>query len=226
MDTHGTLCIGFGGGEPTLHPQLFDLCAYATNNTRLAVSFTTHGHHLTEELLSSLKNKVQFVRVSMGGVGSTYERTCNRSFDALLRRLDAVRNVLPFGINYLVNEETLPELDAVVGVATRAGASELLLLPEQAANGRHGLTGAAAKALQAWVIGYTGSLRLAVSEAGAEGMPTCNPLPRETGLRAYAHIDAHGLLKRTSFETRGIAIKEDGILPALRRLHQDTHFTV
>ena len=44
LDENGCLGIGLGGGEPTLHPDLPRLCRYATENTGLAVTFTTHGH--------------------------------------------------------------------------------------------------------------------------------------------------------------------------------------
>ena len=87
--------------------------------------------------------------------------------------------------------------------------------------GRAGLTEDTAGALRKWVRRYSGGHRLAVTETGAEGMPTCNPLPHETGLRAYAHIDANGVLKRTSFDTGGIAIGCEGVLPALCQLHEE-----
>jgi len=65
-------------------------------------------------------------------------------------------------------------------------------------------------------------MRLAVSERGAEGMPTCNPFVKEAGLYAYAHVDAHGVLKRTSYDGEGVAIGPDGILSALTKLHFQT----
>jgi len=46
LDANGCLGIGLGGGEPTLHPRLVELCQYATQHTRLAVTLTTHGHRL------------------------------------------------------------------------------------------------------------------------------------------------------------------------------------
>jgi hypothetical protein len=66
-------------------------------------------------------------------------------------------------------------------------------------------------------------LRLSVSEKSAEGLPTCNPFTNETGLEAYAHIDAHGVLKQTSFELEGIPIGSKGVLSALTELRYRTH---
>ena len=220
LDAHGTLGIGFGGGEPTLHPQFIDLCFYGASKTGLAVTFTTHGHHLDEALLSKLAGNVHFIRISMDGVGPTYERLRNRPFKDFVRRLAAVKAVAPFGINYLVNEDTVSELDTAATVAELAGSSEFLLLPEHPPNRPHGFTTATARALHAWVTRYSGSLTLTISDAGTDGLPTCNPLQREEGLSSYAHVDANGVLKRTSFDAAGVPIGADGFLSALTKLNQ------
>src|ERR1019366_2507862 len=172
LDAHGTLGIGFGGGEPTLHPRFADLCLHGANQTGLAVTFTTHGHHLDDALLAQVAGNIHFIRVSMDGVGRTYERLRNRPFEKLARRLAAVRAAAPFGINYLVNEDTVSELDTAVAFAEEAGASEFLLLPEDPPNRPGGFTASTARVLHAWVTCYSGGLPLAISETGADGMPT------------------------------------------------------
>ncbi len=225
LDANGTIGVGFGGGEPTLYRRFVDLCAHASQNTGLAITFTTHGHHLDDELLAALKGNVHFVRISMDGIDSTYERLRRRPFKALRERLNAIREIMPFGINYVVNSDTLPDIDAAAAFAKETGASEFLLLPEQPVNGQGGITDATAEALRAWVRRYSGDMRLAVSETGAEGMPTCDPFRNETGLRAYAHVDAHGVLKHTSYDHKGVAIGPDGIMSALDHLHHQSGTT-
>ena len=215
LDANGCLGIGFGGGEPTLYRCFAELCRYAARNTQLAVTFTTHAHHLTDAFAASLAGSVHFVRVSMDGVGPTYEALRGRTFEALRRRLDTVGALSPFGINFVVNARTLPDLDAATELAAEVGAAEFLLLPEQPVRGKGGIDERTARALQSWVDLYRGKVPLAVSEAGAEGLPTCNPLEAETGLRAYAHIDASSVLKRSSYETDGIAIDDNGVMRAL-----------
>jgi MoaA/NifB/PqqE/SkfB family radical SAM enzyme len=221
LDSHGTIGVGFGGGEPTLYPRFTDLCAYASRNTGLAVTFTTHGHHLEEGFLVKLRGHVHFVRVSMDGIDSTYERLRGRPFDALRQRLSAIREIAPFGINYVV-----PNIDAAAAFAQQAGAFEFLLLPEQPVNGQGGITDDTAQALRDWVGRYSGGMRLAVSERSSEGMPTCNPFVKETGLRAYAHVDARGVLKRTSYDSEGVVIGPDGIMLALAQLRHQTRTTL
>lgn len=218
LDAHGCLGIGFGGGEPTLSPHLSALCRYVTHSTNMAVTFTTHGHRLDDRLAEQLCGNIHFIRVSMDGVGSTYENLRGRSFAALLNRIPKIRSIAPFGINFVVNAQTFPDLDKAVAVAVQLGAFEFLLLPEQPINGAGGIDSQTETMLQSWVATYRSSIRLAISEAGSVGFPVCHPLAKEDGLRAYAHIDASGYLKRSSYDRFGVRIKTGGILEAMQAL--------
>ncbi|BED99905.1 hypothetical protein VAWG001_15200 [Aeromonas dhakensis] len=80
------------------------------------------------------------------------------------------------------------------------------------------IDGIVSQALQDWVYNYKGKVRLAVSEAGASGLPTCDPLPNERGLQAYAHIDASGMLRASSYSPVGTKIGDVGVLSALEQL--------
>lgn len=220
LDANGCLGVGFGGGEPTLYPYFAELCRHVAHKTRLAVTFTTHAHRLDDALIASLAGSVHFVRVSIDGVGATYEALRGRPFAALCRRLEVVRTLAAFGINFVVNSSTLPDLDAAIELATQVGATEFLLLPEHSARGRSGIDDATVRALRRWVTLYRGKVPLTVSEDGAQGLPTSDPCPGEIGLRAYAHIDASGVLKRSSYDRDGVAIAADGVMRALKMLRR------
>lgn len=218
LDAEGCLGIGFGGGEPTLHPDFVDICRRAAGETQLAVTFTTHGHRLTPQLVERLKGSIHFARISVDGVGRTYEEQRGKQFASLLRSMELIATLAPFGINVVVNEGTVAELDAMYELAERVGASELLLLPQQATTAVASMDRVVGRALQDWVCSYRGKVRLAVSEAGASGLPTCDPLPDERGLQAYAHIDASGVLRTSSYSPTGEKIGDAGVLSALKRL--------
>src|SRR5690606_21584969 len=111
LDSNGTLGVGFGGGEPTLYPGFARLCQHAARDTQLSVTFTTHGHHIDEVMADELRGNVHFIRLSMDGVGQTYETIRRRSFDDLLARMKLVRTIASFGVNFVVNDHTLPDLD-------------------------------------------------------------------------------------------------------------------
>jgi len=218
LDRHGCLGIGFGGGEPTLYRRFAELCQTITQVTKLAVTFTTHAHHLNDKYLASLVGNVNFVRISMDGVGDTYERLRGKSFENLKHRLETIRLLIPFGINFVVNKETILDLDTAITIAGEIGAKEFLLLPEQSVKGVGGIDDTTAEELRQWVCNYHGSVPLTVSEVGSAGMPFCTPFINDIGLRAYAHIDASGTLKRSSYDNQGVAIEGQGIFKALELL--------
>ncbi len=218
LDANGCIGVGFGGGEPTLYPRLLEICAYAVRETNLAVTMTTHAHRLNDQLLYELSGHLHFVRVSMDGVGPTYESIRCRPFDTLIDRITALKRIVRFGINFVVNSKTIGDLDTAVHLATDIGASEFLLLPELAVGKGVGIDEKTTITLRKWVNAYHGSLPLAISENGAEGLPICNPLSSETGLVAFAHIDASGIIKQTSYDTEGILIQEKGVMDAFNKL--------
>ncbi len=218
LDINGCLGVGFGGGEPTLYPRLVELCHFTIQHTRLAVTLTTHALNLDTRMLDELSGNVHFVRVSMDGVGATYESIRGYPFSIFLDCLNNVSSIAPLGINFIVNTNTLQDIDTAVKLASDVGAAEFLLLPEQPVRGFGGIDEITTESLRQWVSIYKGPVPLTVSEAGADGLPTCNPLPSETGLLAYAHIDASGSLKRSSFETHGVVIGKEGVMQALNVL--------
>jgi MoaA/NifB/PqqE/SkfB family radical SAM enzyme len=218
LDANGCIGVGFGGGEPTLYPRLAELCSYTAEKTGLAVTMTTHAHHLSDHLLKDLSGNVNFIRVSMDGVDATYESIRGRSFASLIQRIKALSKSFPFGINFVVNSKTIDDLDKAIDLAEEFGCSEFLLLPEEATLRTGGIDSDTRRILQEWVANYRGCIPLTVSESGADGLPICNPLIAETGLDAFAHIDASGILKRTSYSIDGVQIIEDRVMPALRKL--------
>jgi sulfatase maturation enzyme AslB (radical SAM superfamily) len=220
LDRAGCLGIGFGGGEPTLHPDFARLCQFAAENTTLAVTFTTHAHYLDDELAEKLSGHVHFIRVSMDGIGTTYESFRGKSFAEFLCQLAQVRSLAPFGINFVVNAVTFRDIDAAVALAVEVGAVEFLLLPERAAQGRSGIDDITRRELCAWVNAARPNIRLTISEGDAAGFPTCDPLAKEKGLRSYAHVDAARTLKRSSFDEQGVVIGPAGISKAIEQLRQ------
>jgi MoaA/NifB/PqqE/SkfB family radical SAM enzyme len=217
LDENGCLGVGFGGGEPALHRNFTEICQQTANRTKLAVTFTTHAHRITPGYRDLLKGCVHFIRVSVDGIGLTYEALRGRLFSALTERLETIRKIAPFGINYVVNVRTFGELDAAIDFAQGWGASEFLLLPEQPVAGSDGVDAETMCALRTWVRGYRGAIPLAISEAYSGGLCT-GTFSCEPGLRGYAHIDANGILKRSSYDKQGILIGKSGVMEALRRL--------
>ena len=219
LDQGGCLGLGFGGGEPTLHPHFASICQRVTMATRLAVSFTTHGHRLTDQMADQLAGSVNFVRVSVDGIEETYSRIRGRRFSTLLEKLRIVRTIAPFGVNYVVNANTIQDLDRAAAIAFGHGATEMLLLPERSVAGKGGIDGATKRSLEHWIRRQS-QYRLAISDSPTlTGVPTADPFHDVDGLTGYAHIDASGRLYASSFSNKGVTIREpiDSAIAELRR---------
>lgn len=220
LDGAGCLGIGFGGGEPTAHPRFADLCVQIAESTSMAVTFTTHGHRLTPNLAESLRGSVHFARLSVDGIGATYERLRRRPFAAVLAAAAALRSVAPIGINTVVNSDTIGDLDSIAEFAADVGASELLLLPEQPTAATLGISDADAKRLIRWLRTARTRVRLAISRSGLEAsLPAVEAIPGERPLDAHLHVDATGFLRPNAYAPVGLPI-EGSILDAVRALRE------
>ncbi len=221
LDENGCLGVGFGGGEPTLYRQFSEVCKFAAKSTNLAVTFTTHGHNLDERLVARLFGNVHFLRISMDGVGSTYEALRGRPFSSLLYRIRVARSLAPVGVNYVVNKRTVADLDQAISIASDLGVTEFLLLPEEPVRGTGGIDDETLEKLLRWVEDYAGTIPLTISEGQAIGVSVADPFSVEPGLRGFAHIDAKGVLKRTSYDEEGQPVGTSGVIDALRLLSEE-----
>jgi MoaA/NifB/PqqE/SkfB family radical SAM enzyme len=185
------------------------------------VTLTSHGHRWNAELVEQLRGSVHFVRVSVDGVSGTYEKLRDRWFGDLLQRLELISGAFSVGINCIVNKSTLPELDAVAALAADVGAAQLLLLLEQPTRSTPGANADVVAGMHDWIRGHQGSVPLATGEQDADGLPTARPLPGEVGLRSYAHIDATGNVRATSYSSRTVPIDDRGVLAAIKELRGD-----
>ena len=220
VDGSGCLGVGFGGGEPTAYPRFAELCAQITKSTSMAVTFTTHGHRVTTELTDALRGSVHFPRLSVDGVGTTYERLRRRPFTAVVAAATLLRSVAPIGINVVVNADTVGELDELVEFADHVGASELLLLPEQPTAARPGISEATAERLLSWIQTASTPVRLTISRSGLEvSVPAAEAIPGERPLEAHLHVDATGVLRPHVYSSVGVPI-EGSILDAVQALRE------
>ena len=128
-----------------------------------------------------MRGSVHYVRVSVDGIGATYESLRGRGFDVLRSQLAIIREVAPFGINFVVNARTLPDLGAGIELGNEFGATEFLLLPEQPVAGTGGIDPTTLRALRQWIDRYRGGIPLAISESYS-GNIACGRIDGEEGL--------------------------------------------
>ena len=221
LDEAGCFGIGFGGGEPTLFPGFANLCRELHRSTDLAITLTTHGHRFDSSLVDQLSGNVEFIRLSMDGIGSTYERLRGRPFHTFREKLDKVRSTARFGINYVVNKETIDDLPKAADFAFESGAEELLLLPETAFGGSLSLGPELMDRLSGWVRENYGRRRLAVSAHSGKHIdaPMLLISRPEHESFDFMHVDAFGTLKVSAFAESGIRLRDsDSLIANIRRL--------
>lgn len=220
LDSAGCLGIGFGGGEPTTHPRFAELCQRIAQATSLAVTFTTHGHRLTPVLADLLRGSVHFARLSVDGVGTTYERLRGRPFSRVITAATLLSSVAPIGVNTVVNAETVVELDEIASFAASIGAIELLLLPQQPTAAAGGIAPSDVERLVDWVRDARPDVRLAIARSGFESsLPTVELIPGEHPLDAHMHLDATGMLRPDAFAAAGTRV-EASVLDAVEALKE------
>jgi pyruvate-formate lyase-activating enzyme len=220
LDLGGCLGIGFGGGEPLIFPGFAALCGVVATETSLAVTFTTHGHRLSGAVARQLLGYVHFIRVSVDGVATTYQQLRGRSFDAIRKQLDLARSISRLGLNVVVNERTVRELDAVARLAVDSGAEELLLLPQRRPDGSLAIGAETQIALDEWAASYRGTLRLTAAAGGlGPDVPIADPFAEDRHWNRLAHILATGIVKRDAFAASGVSIG-DSLMAALRELQE------
>lgn len=221
LDREGCFGIGFGGGEPTLFPGFASLCRELHEGTKLAITMTTHGHRFESRLVDQLSGNIEFIRASMDGIGSTYERLRGRPFPVFKEKLDMIRSTARFGINYVVNAETMDDLPRAAEFAFEEGAEELLLLPQLASDGGPTLEPGLMERLSGWVQENYRRCRLATSPYGAEHIdaPMLVTSQPEYETFDFLHVDAFGVLKLSAFSRIGIRLDDaPSIIASIERL--------
>jgi MoaA/NifB/PqqE/SkfB family radical SAM enzyme len=222
LDEAGCHGIGFGGGEPTLHPQFTELCQFGRTETELAITATSHGLGINRDLIRKLRESLHFLRISMDGVGKTYESIRGVPFNEFRDRLRLLGGEIPFGINYVVNHQTIGDLDSASVIAEESGAAELLLLPEVGIGRGVPIAQRTLADLKEWVESYKGSLQICISSAHQEFFVSDIPLSQEEPLLAYVHVAANGVLKETSFDVGGVPIGPEGLMAAFQCIRNDS----
>lgn len=216
IDRYGSIGVGFGGGEPTLYPKFTELCQFAAANTDLSVSFTTHGHRITAAMAEQLKGNIHFIRVSVDGLNETYEKLRGRSFSGLLSHMELIGSIAPFGVNYVLNADTLPDLSEAVSYWEQFGATEFLILPEIDFTGS--ISTNLLGNLRTFLSDYSGKLPLRINENCSEDMPVALPFHDSDSLQAYAFVDAKGRLRGTNYQHDGIDICGRSLVDNLEKM--------
>jgi len=115
----GVFSLSFGGGEPTLHPDVFEIAKYAREKQVLP-NMTTNGLTMTEQLAEECK--------VFGNVHFSIHKLQDMEFVfSAIRTYRKATGKRP-GLNLLLTTETVPHLDDIFRTARKAGIKIILFL--------------------------------------------------------------------------------------------------
>ena len=140
-------------------------------------------------------------------------------------KLKLVKATARFGINFVVNADTISDLPSAADFAFDSGAEQLLLLPQTSTDGRITLSDRLMETLSAWIQANYQTYRLAISKHAIEFVDAPLLMAQNSKYESYEfmHVDALGHIRRTAFSTKGIALKpEDSILDCIKALRSSS----
>ena len=140
----------------------------------------------TNDLAEGLRGSVHFVRVSMDGVGATYESIRRRSFPDLLARLKLC-DPSPASASTSWSTITRCPTSMKRRVAARARSLRAAAPPPDARTPRARRPPRHVAGPSSVGRGVQGPLKLCINEAKREGFPTCDPSGRTRSSRVCAH---------------------------------------
>jgi len=121
--------IALGGGEPLLYPRLVDMVRLAREHS-VVPNLTTNGNLLTREMAYELKEAgLGQAQISLNGADEAVNARTRPNFAAAMQAIENCRAAgLSWGLNFLVTRGNLTELETVIGLGRRLGATSVNIL--------------------------------------------------------------------------------------------------
>lgn len=207
LDDLGCLEVTLGGGEPLLYPQFPEVCKWIWDNTNLAISVTTHGHHLSSSIISQIADKISSLRFSIDGIEPYYSQVKGRPLRNLVDIILGIRGKIPFGINTVVRPGKLCAVSEVIELAIEIGSGNVLIIPEHK-DGQFILEKCEWQQLNRLLDSYKSKIQLFISNDAYEFV-TINCLETESKDEfLFGHVSAERKLKPDSYSKHGITIED------------------
>lgn len=208
LNDNGCLSIGLGGGEPTLWPDLLELLSYISQ-TEMAVTLTTNGSADISCYKEILKY-VNLLRFSVDGLHEVYETNRGQSFFPLITKIHELVYCGKVGLNYLLTDETVLQLDEFKEYIDLICPYEILLIPCINSNGNISLSNHSIAVLNKWLLAHVNKLPISLSYAGlgiisSDILPVQNFSP-DMQHRYFLHINSQGELANNVFASERLNI--------------------
>ena len=119
---YGIPALLLSGGEPTIHPQFFELAGYARSKG-LRLTLSTNGTLIDEEKASQIKDLgFSYVGISLDGIGATHDYFRGRE-GAFDKAVQAFRNCKAVGqkvgLRLTLSRQNIDDLDQILDFIER-----------------------------------------------------------------------------------------------------------
>ena len=203
----GTFDIALGGGEPFLHPDLDEICNRIWCETDLGLSVTTNGTLLTQDNVESIKNFLSILRISIDGVADTFQSNREYNFAVIESNLAMASKLLRVGINIVIKDDTIDQLDDIAKLYHKYQCSELLLLP-YIKGGTIILKPKTCFTLEKWIAKNNGKINLRILSQAKQKIKAAYLINYPGWEDSYVYIDVDNKLKANSYVEAGIEIRK------------------
>lgn len=219
LDSNGCLSIGIGGGEPTLHPDLLEILDII-NHTKMAATITTNGSAKID-YYRIIINKVNLIRFSLDGFNDVYENIRKQNFDCLISKIKTLAKETKVGINYLLTDDTVNQLDMLKDLATEVKPEEILLLPYINKNKIVDLSHNSIVTTNQWLKKNKNHLPICLSYSALHTFDFEYLSVQEYNSNIqdeyFLHVTANKKLLRNVFSEEGIIVR-DSLITAIEKL--------
>jgi len=203
----GVFSVSFGGGEPTLHPDLLEIASYAREK-RILPNMTTNGLTMTEQFAEKC-----FV---FGNVHFSIHTLHDMNY--IFKAIQTYKNITGNkpGLNLLLTKETMPHMEEIINKAKKSGIKKVLFLRYKTTDNNIDVQGLCAdreleefhliikklqRANKQLMFLFDCSLFEILAEKGFLDKETCRKFDYNgcMGGNAYIAIDVNGMYKPCSF---------------------------
>ena len=126
---NGAKMLQITGGEPMLHPRIFDVIAYANKNGMLS-ALATSGYGLNLETIVQLqKNGLNALCVSLNGFSKNIDKKSRDSHAPAINAIEITKNINFFKfINFVARKDNIDDLEKLIGFAYQNNISGINIL--------------------------------------------------------------------------------------------------
>ena len=222
IDRLGTFDIAIGGGEPLLHKDFIEICKTIWSETELGISITTNGQLINEHLVDEIKDYISFMRISVDTVKhERYKQIRNYNFIDLENNIQKLKDKIPFGINMVIDSNTIYELDEMKDFAKSIGSEEILLLPI-IKNNKFQFDKTEWKKLEIWINNNFEDFPLRILEYARGYMDIPVLFSDDNYYSDYLYLSPERILKKTSYSSGGKKLEIDNITDTLIEMKKCT----